>query len=99
MWCAGWVGGFTYGDTVTIELFNPWGKVVEECAEKRITQRSVALTYAIGIRQEITAPAVRKANEAIVARWGARGLARVKALAWDFVDGRRDVVTGKRVPS
>jgi hypothetical protein len=71
-----------------VEMVDPLGQIVRECANKALTQRSVAMTYAFAIRQESpTDPRWRVANEALVARWGERGRDQVKGMAWKLVNG------------
>jgi hypothetical protein len=71
---------------MTIEMVNPVGVIMEELADRRMGQRTVALTYAYIIRQEPNAdwPTI---NAAIMARWrGRTALVRVKTMAWKWVD-------------
>ena len=83
------------GEATKIEMVDPWGQVVRECAAKGVSRRSVAMTYAFGLRQEpfdgsTASPAIRDANKAIVARWSPAALAWIKQRAWDYVEGRRE---------
>lgn len=80
---------------IEISMVDPWGQVVRECAAKNINRRSVAMTYAYGLRQEpfdgsTASPKIRAANEAIVARWSPAALAWIKQRAWEYVEGRRE---------
>jgi len=53
-----------------------------ECASGKFNQASVALTYALAMRDEDIQPVDwKRANAAIIARWSVRGLERVKKLA------------------
>lgn len=59
--------------------------ILNEIAHKEITQRQVAQTYRMTIASvHAKADTVdwRVINEAIIARWGAKGLERVKKMAW-----------------
>lgn len=78
---------------VTITMADPWGQVVRECEAGNVSQKSVAMTYAFGLRDEPfggpTSDAIRAANLAIVARWNPKALARIKDMAWGYVQGTR----------
>lgn len=76
---------------LTMHLANPAFQIEQECADKRMHQADVALTYALAIRDENIVPVDwKRANEAILKRWP-RGLQRVKELAWKrFVTPRAD---------
>lgn len=63
-------------------LADPTGQVERECADPAFTQRDVALTYALAMRDERWVPVDwARANAAIVKRWP-KGLERVKKRAW-----------------
>ena len=67
---------------VRMMLADPTGQIEMECGEKVFTQESVALTYALAMRDETLVPVDwKRANAAILARWP-KGLDRVKRLAW-----------------
>jgi len=69
--------------SATIMLADPTGTIVAEVADRKSTQTSVALTYALAIRDEQSVPVDwPTVNTAIRSRWGAGGLERVKKLAW-----------------
>lgn len=55
----------------------------QECADKAMHQRDVALTYALAIQGAAKGEEYDwgRMNRAIIARWP-KGLQRVKALAW-----------------
>lgn len=81
---------------LTVEMVDPLGQVVRECAYKpRPARKSIALTYAFALRQEVPVqgsvcpPAWRAANEAILAAYGPKGLAAIKELAWAYAEGRK----------
>lgn len=64
--------------------------IKRECADKRMKQHNVAVTYALAIKSE--AAGVEKVdwhaiNAAIAARWP-KGLNRVKERAWAIVESR-----------
>jgi len=69
-------------DALRCVLCDPTGQIERECADPDMTQASVALTYALAIRDEAIVPVDwKRANEAIRARWP-KGLERVKRMAW-----------------
>ena len=58
--------------------------IMQEIADKAMTQRDVAQTYAILIRQCGPDGANwARINRAIMDRWGSSGLQRIKRLAWN----------------
>lgn len=68
-------------------LADPTGQIEQECADKAMKQKDVALTYALAIRDEDAVPVDwKRANAAIVKRWP-KGLVRVKELAWKLFQG------------
>lgn len=70
---------------VRMVLADPTNQIVMECADKAFTQKSVALTYALAMRDEALVPVDwKRANAAIIARWP-NGLARVKGMAWKMI--------------
>lgn len=72
--------------SLTIEMDDPCGQIMQELTWPGITQRSVALTYAFIIAQEPRAD-VSKINAAIQAKWkGRTALERIKTLAWKQVE-------------
>lgn len=73
-----------------ISMADPQRVILEEIADKRFKQKSVALTYAFCIRQDGDTDAIdwRKINRAIIDRWSRSGLDRVKKRAWGLVEGR-----------
>lgn len=76
-------------DGCVITLADPTGQIERECAEKALTQKSVAMTYALAMSAEKHGVPVdwKRANAAIAARWP-KGLVRVKELAWKLVRER-----------
>lgn len=71
---------------LTVEMHDPVGKIFEELEDLKITQSSIALTYAFILAQEPKAD-WPKINAAIVRRWPSKSsLLRVKTLAWKYVD-------------
>jgi hypothetical protein len=65
-----------------VELVNPVDLIFRDLADGRVTQESVAITYAFIMRQEPDADWWR-INAAICRRWkGATALERVKRMAW-----------------
>lgn len=66
-----------------IELVDPESVIMEELADRRSTQESVALTYAAIIRQQGKRVDWLRINRAITKRWkGRMALERVKRMAW-----------------
>jgi hypothetical protein len=82
-------------DGLTITLADPTGQIERECACKELTQKSVALSYALAMHAEEHGTPVdwKRANEAIRARWP-KGLQRVKEMAWKFVRERATPAPG-----
>lgn len=67
-----------------IEMFQPQQVILEEIADKRVTQRSVVLTYGFVIRQEHKTADWPRINRAITERWkGKTALERIKQMAWE----------------
>ena len=64
--------------------------VIENEIKQDVPRKSVALTYAMAMRSEAAGrPTDWKAiNNAIIAKWGARGLTAVKNRAWGIIEGR-----------
>jgi len=66
---------------VKIVLSNPTGQLMKEIADKKMTLRDVAQTYALALRQpEETLWAV--VNAAIIKRWSRSALEYIKTQAW-----------------
>ena len=85
-------------DDITTGMVDPWGQIVRECGAGNLPWKSVALTYAFGIRQSETdgEDGLRAANVAIRERFktdkdptGLKALERVKTLAWQYVRGEK----------
>jgi hypothetical protein len=55
--------------------------VIENEIAQGCTQKSVAMSYALALKSEWPTD-WKRVNAAIMAKWGAKGLARVKNLAW-----------------
>ena len=72
-----------------IEMHDPQGVILRELEDHRITQASVALTYAFCMRQlgdRADWPAI---NAAIQRRWkGRTALTRIKEMAWKRLEGK-----------
>lgn len=80
-------------DTLTFYLVCCTQVICNEVAHKEITQRDVALSYAMALKSEAQGadkPDWKQINEAIIARWGKDGLTRVKNRAWAIAEGRID---------
>jgi len=77
-------------DDARIYMVDCVGVIRRECADKRMKQHDVALSYAAAIRTD--AAKVERVdwvaiNALIAARWP-KGLNRVKERAWGIVEGR-----------
>jgi len=73
-------------------LSDPASVIEQECADKAFTQKDVALTYALAIRDEDVVPVDwPRVNAAIRNRWP-RGLDRVKKMAWARFKARAEPV-------
>lgn len=72
--------------TITVSLCRPTQTILNELKHPEITQKSVALTYALAIRSREDTD-WEKVNQAIIARWSLSGLERVKKMAWKIVGG------------
>jgi hypothetical protein len=55
--------------------------LLDEVASKKITQKSLSLTYAMALASSHVTDWA-KVNEAIVSRWSLSGLERIKNAAW-----------------
>lgn len=65
--------------------------IIDEVAQSELTQRDIALTYAMAIKsamQGADKPDWRAINTAILARWKMSGLERIKARAMKIVSGK-----------
>ena len=72
---------------LTIEMDDPVGTIFRELPDKRITQESIALTYAFIWAQLGDNAPWPKINDAIGERWkGKTALNRVKELAWKQIE-------------
>lgn len=61
--------------------------VENECAQD-CAWKSLALTYALALRSDWPTD-WKRVNAAISAKFGVRGLVRIKTLAWAYVEGRK----------
>jgi hypothetical protein len=65
--------------------------IVAEVASKQITQKHVALTYAMAIKSEhdkADKPDWKAINGAILSRWSMSGLEHIKRRAWKILEGK-----------
>ena len=70
--------------TITVSLCRPTQTILNELEHPEIKQKSVALTYALAIRsREVTD--WEAVNKAIIDRWSASGLDRIKKMAWKLI--------------
>lgn len=70
-----------------IELMACEMVLLQEIAEPKITQKSLAMTYAMAICSS-DQPDWSKVNNAIIARWSRSGLERVKKAAWKLIESK-----------
>src|SRR4051812_39528763 len=69
-------------ERLTIEMHDPERVIMQEIADKQITQTSLAITYAFLFAQvEGDTADWPKINQAIIERWSRSGLQRVKTMA------------------
>jgi hypothetical protein len=61
--------------------------VIENEIEQGIPQKSIALSYAFGLRAS-TQPDWARINKAILAKFGKTGLNRIKTRAWRLYEGK-----------
>lgn len=64
-----------------LELGNCTQHLLTEIADRKFTRRAVAQSYRLAMASSEPTD-WGQVNAAIIARWGERGLERVKALAW-----------------
>jgi len=71
---------------VIAELMNiEW--VVENEIEHGMPERSLAVTYAFGLRAS-SPPDWKRINNAILTKFGKRGLTKIKTRAWRLFEGK-----------
>lgn len=65
-------------------MVDPFGTIMREIADKRLTRDDVALTYAFALRQHPTGEGFDFAavNKAIMDRWSIAALRYIKDKAW-----------------
>lgn len=71
-------------DGINIQMLDCERIILEECADKRFTQKSVVASYAWAITGQEKID-WKKVNAAIVARWSQSGLIRIKNAAWKLI--------------
>lgn len=65
--------------------------ILQELTFPKITRKSVGLTYAMAMKSQAQGadkPDWKAINEAIIAKWGMKGLERVKTRAWRLIQGK-----------
>ena len=73
--------------SLTIEMHDPAGVILEELASRNVPQASIAITYAFAIAQCGDKADWPKINQAIRERWRSpTALVRIKEAAWQHVD-------------
>lgn len=68
-------------------LTNPEWVIENEIADPKVTQTSVAMTYAFALMS----PSIvdwERMNRAILSRWKPSGLERIKRMAWKLRDDK-----------
>ena len=60
--------------------------LIAEALNPVITQKSIALTYALAINSSETKD-WKAINDAIIKRWSVSGLERIKKMAWKRIEG------------
>lgn len=76
---------------MTINLLCCTQVILDELTWKQTTRKSVGLTYAMAMKSEAQGadkPDWKTINEAIIARWGVKGLNAVKTRAWRLFEGK-----------
>ncbi len=70
--------------------------LLNEISMPEITQKSLAMTYAMAICSSEAKELIdwKKVNEAIVARWSQSAVTRVKEMAWKLIERKRKEVGG-----
>lgn len=61
--------------------------------EKGVARKHVALTYAMAMKSEVQGadkPDWKAINQAIIAKWGIKGLSALKNRAWGILQGKID---------
>ena len=64
-----------------IELMDCTNVLLDEIADKQFKQKDIAMTYALSLQSSDTTN-YKKVNKAIIDRWSAYGLNRIKEMAW-----------------
>jgi hypothetical protein len=64
--------------------------VIENEIKQGVRRKDVALTYALTMQSEAQGRKAdwKRINDAIIAKWGVRGLSAVKNRAWGIAEGR-----------
>lgn len=72
-----------------IGIVDPWGQVVRECEAGNLGRRSIAMTYAFGLRQDIgNKDGIAAANAALGKRFKVKTIEWIKVRAWAYHEGR-----------
>jgi hypothetical protein len=72
-----------------VEPVDPFGTMLAEIADKRMTRDDVAMTYAFAIRQHPGQhEGYARVNRAIMDRWSLSALKYIKGQAWRIVEGK-----------
>lgn len=77
-------------ETAELSLFACTSVILNEI-EQGLRMKDIASTYGMAIVSEardVDKPDWKAINRAIVARWGMRGLVRIKNTAWKYVNGQ-----------
>ena len=65
--------------------------ILQDLSAPKVTQKNVALTYAMAIKSGFDGadkPDWETINRAILAKWKPSGLERIKKRAWDLLEGK-----------
>jgi hypothetical protein len=76
-------------NTMRLVLGTPTETLIEEITVLKLTQKDVAITYGLALRDPSNVDWPR-VNQAIIERWSEAGLERIKKLAWSGAGGNRD---------
>lgn len=71
-------------------------EVITNELARGLPQKSISLTYALAIRSEnrnADKPDWARINQAIIDKWGLKGLERIKKKAWTLIEERRAGIT------
>ncbi len=79
----------------TFVLSTPTKTILDEIANKKLTQKDVAKTCALAIAYRHEETDWKAVNEAIVARWSKSARERVLTMAWKIVEEWKAALRGE----